>query len=37
MESERGFWQELAALFATETKSPLFRMLLILYFLFFLT
>lgn len=36
MSEENRFWQELATLFAMETESPLFRLLLILYFLCFL-
>jgi hypothetical protein len=36
MNAENRFWQELAALFATKTGSPLFRLLLVLYFLCFL-
>ena len=36
MNAENPFWQELAALFAIETGSPLFRLLLTLYFLCFL-
>ncbi|MDP3564312.1 MAG: DUF5658 family protein [Methanoregula sp.] len=36
MNAENPFWQELAALFATKTGSPLFRLLLVLYFLCFL-